>query len=550
DESLFIDLGIFEEPARVLVKPKPSPSTKQAGGPSNGRGRGGGKHRGRGKPTAGGMGPVTGLPTRPARSTRSGRAYHVTRRGLWVRRLVAALGIFMVVLMVSGVAFFFYAKHKIDEKAVSCTSCSAPVTTAAGAPAPFNVLIVGSDSRQVLDSEDQQLYDPTGVDQSSPQRADTIAVLHVEPGAGKAVLINVPRDLRVPDLNGDGGYTKVNSYYSNGVSQMVQGIENVTGLPISHYVEVNFDSFRTITDALGGVDVYFNQSVYDPNSGLKEPKGCDLVTGDQALAFVRDRDTDSDFGRIARQQLFVKLMMNKVLTPSTLLNPVKVASLINLGLGTVTHDSGLSLGTMLSLFRQFHSLSASDIDFRVLPSYPDNTPIDGQLYVLESTGEAQTLLTALKNNTQLPDYGIQGVSAIEPSQVPTAVLNATGVAGLAAHASDALGHLGYPIEGTGNAPGTPTATAVYYTSGNQSLAQYEETSFPGATVAPLPSTIPLPDTVNASATDVVVVLGQNATTDTTGAAGVVTPAPTPSNLLPDGPAAMIASQSLAKQCPA
>src|SRR5579872_2375123 len=422
DDSLFVELGIFEEPpARLLLKPRPSRTPGAPVRPSKPAGR----------PGKGGW-----LSSRPA-----SQRFHVTRRGRWARRIIAAMGIFLVVLFVSGVAFFFYAKHKIDEKAVTCTSCAAQQTAASGAPSPFNVLIVGSDTRQVLNSADQQLYDPTGVDQNSPQRADTIAILHVEPAAGKAVLINIPRDLRVPALSG-GGYTKINSYYNNGVSPMVQGIENVTGLTINHYVEVNFDSFRTITDALGGVNVYFNQSVYDANSGLKEPKGCDLVTGDQALAFVRDRDTDSDFGRIARQQLFVKLMMGKVLTPSTLLNPVKVASLINLGLGTVTHDSGLSLGTMLSLFREFHGLNSSDIDFRVLPSYPDNTPIDGQLYVLESSNQADALLSALKNNTTLPPYGIQGVSSIEPSQVPTAVLNGTGVAGLAGHASDALARLG------------------------------------------------------------------------------------------------------------
>lgn len=534
DDSFFVELGILEEaPARVLTEPKPPRVAEPLVRPA----RPGGKRRGR-HPRGG------WLSGRPA-----SQRPRTTRRRLWARRVVAAVAIFMVVLFISGVAFFFYAKHKIDEKAVTCSSCAAQQTAAIGAAAAFNVLIVGSDTRQVLNAQDQQLYDPTGVDQSSPQRADTIAVLHVDPAAGKAVLVNIPRDLRVPALSG-GGYTKINSYYNNGVSAMVQGIENVTGLTINHYVEVNFDSFRTLTNALGGVDVYFNQAVWDPNSGLKQPKGCDLVTGDQALAFVRDRDTDTDFGRIARQQLFVKLMMDKVLTPSTLLNPVKVANLINLGLGTVTHDSGLSLSTMLSLFRQFHSLSSSDIDFRVFPSYPDNTPIDGQLYVLASTAQANALLTALRDNNALPPYGIQGVSSIEPSQVPTAVLNATGVAGLAAHASDALARLGYPIEGTGNAPGTPTATAVYYTNGDQTLAQFlQKSEFPNATLAALPSSIPLPPTVRASATDAVVVLGQDAAQDPSGNGGVAAPAPSPTANLPAGPATVLATQSLAQPCP-
>jgi LCP family protein required for cell wall assembly len=473
------------------------------------------------------------------------RHVRVTRRGRWVRRLVAAIAIFLAVSLVSGVAFFLYAKHKIDAKGVACSSCSA--APGGGGTAPFNILVVGSDTRAVLSPQDQQRYDPAGVDAHSGQRADTIAVLHVEPATGKAVLVNIPRDLRVPALTG-GGFVKVNAYYNSGVSSMVSGIERLTGLSISHYIEVNFDSFRTITDALGGVDVYFTRSVYDANSGLKQPKGCDLVTGDQALAFVRDRDTDSDFGRIARQQLFVKLMLDKVLTPGTLLNPVRMASLINLGLGTLTHDSGLSASMMLSLARRFHNLSANNIDFRVLPSYPDNTPIGGQLYVLENTAQAGALFSALKNNTALPPYGIQG-SAFIPSSVPAVVLNGTGVAGLAARGADTLTRAGFPVAATGNAPGA-AATAVYYTPGNQAAAQFlQQQEYPSAEVAALPPTIALPATVTPATVDAVVVLGQNAALPGSAAGGPSAASPSaPANPLPAGPPTPVASQVLARPC--
>jgi LCP family protein required for cell wall assembly len=492
-------------------------------------------------------------PKHPPRSKRpSSHRYRVTRRGRLIRRFIAGVAIFLAVVVVSGVAFFFYAKHKIDAKAVNCTSCVAVKAAAAGAPAtPFNVLVLGSDTRAVLNAQDQHALDPTGVDQNSGQRADTIAILHVEPATGKAVLINVPRDLMVPAPGG--GNEKINAYYNSGVSGMVSAVESLTGLDINHYVEVNFDSFRTITDALGGVNIYFNQAVYDANSGLRQPKGCDLITGAQALAFVRDRDTDSDFGRIARQQLFVKQMMNKVLTPGTLLNPVKVANLVNLGLGSVTHDSGLTLGTMLRLAEKFHSLSSSSIDFRVLPSYADNTPIGGQLYVLENKAQATALFAALKNNTTLPAYGIQGgVSGIDAAGVPTDVLNGTGAAGLAAKSAATLTAAGFPVEGTGNGPAT-SSTVVYYTPGNQTLAQYlQQQQYPSAQLEALPSTVTPPAGGSFSSVDAVVVLGQNAVAVSGGTASPSashTPSPSPSaNLLPAGPATAVASQSLARPC--
>lgn len=469
---------------------------------------------------------------RPARTPP--HRYRMTRRGRFVRRLITGIGLLLVVLLVSGVAFFFYAKHKIDSKAVTCTSCVAVQPAAAGeVAAPFNVLVLGSDTRSVLNAQDQQYFDPTGQDRNSGQRSDTIAVIHVIPATGKAIAVNLPRDLRVPTADGR-GYQKINGFYNNGVSAMVTAVEKFSGLDINHYIEINFDSFRTITDALGGVNVRFARKVVDPNSGLNQPAGCNLLTGNQALAFVRDRDTDSDFGRIARQQLFIKLMMNKVLTPGTLLNPIKVANLINLGLGTVSHDSGLSLSTMTSLALHFHSFSASDIDFRVVPSAPEN--IDGGNYVVPNQAQTKALFDAIKNGTALPDYGKQGVSSIDASSVRVAVLNGTATPGLAARVAATLTAKGYRGAGTTNADAqTYAETVVYYTPGNQAQAQYlASTQFPGAQLVAEPPAIASIVAARGMAVDAVVVLGANAVS--TGTSASPLPSPSPTALLPAGPA--------------
>jgi len=306
--------------------------------------------------------------------------------------------------VVAGAALYVYANQRVNQKAVACSACTPAPAGASGT----NLLVMASDTRQGLSPSEAKLLDPGNVDLNDGTRADSIALVHLEPSSGKAVVISIPRDLRVPAPGG--GYEKINAYFNDGPVPLVAEVSSLTGLPIQHFVEVNFVSFGEITQALGGVDVYFNRAIDDPNSGLNEPQGCDLLTGGQALAFVRDRDTDSDFGRIARQRLFVTLMMNKVLTPGTLLNPVKVVNLVKLGLGALTHDSGLGLTTMLDLALHFHSFSSSDIDFRVLPVQSTGQVIGGVDYVIENSSQAAALLTAVRDGTALPPYGVQSVN--------------------------------------------------------------------------------------------------------------------------------------------
>lgn len=461
-------------------------------------------------------------PTRPARPvTLPGERIRATRRGRVLRRILGTVAILAVIAIVASVALYLHTKALVDRNGLACPACSPQA-----ASTPMNILVLGSDSRAVLDPQDLQHYDPTGSDRNSGQRADSIVLLHVDPGSAKAVALALPRDLKVPAPNG--GFQKINGYYNQGVSAMVKAVSSFTGLPVNHYVEVNFNSFRTITNALGGVHVRFSRNVVDTNSGLNQPAGCNLLTGDQALAFVRVRDIDSDYGRIARQQMFVKLMMQKVLSAGTLLNPQKVVNLINLGAGSVGHDTGLGLTTLTSLALRFRNFSTNDIDFRVVPSLPQP---DG--YVVANVPQSTALFSALKDGKPLPGYGRQGVSALDASTVSANVLNGSSLVGAAAQAAGSLRTKGYTVLGTGNADNTAyAATAVYYTPGNQSKAQFlASDAFPGAQVAAAPAALLAAITANrATPGDVVVVLGRNYTPGATGSV-----ASSPNALLPAGP---------------
>jgi LCP family protein required for cell wall assembly len=460
-----------------------------------------------------------------------------------LRRTLQVLGTLAVLAVIGAAALFFYANYRINKHSHHCAACVPVAKATGGAPAsPFNVLVMASDTRSGLSAAEAKLLDPNNVNLNSGQRADSIALVHVEPATGKAVVISIPRDLRVPAPSG--GYEKINAYFNSGPNSMVAEVSALTGLPIEHYIAVDFTSFGEITQALGGVDVYFNRAINDPNSGLDQPKGCDLLSGAQALAFVRDRDTDSDFGRIARQRLFVTLMINKVLTPGTLLNPIKVANLVNLGLSSLEHDSGLTLTGLLSLLKHFHNFNSSDIDFRVLPSYPNGALIGGASYVIESTPQANALLAALRDGTPLPDYGIQGVNPILPSQVPVTVLNASGSSTAGSEAAAKLRTKGFPVVAIGDATGPPvTETAVYYTPGNQAPAQFlQQQAYPAAPLEPLSDTIAVRGDPSA-----VVVLGPDALAPpSTGTSP--TPTATPSGAQPAGPAIAIDTSSFGAPC--
>ncbi|GAC1370385.1 MAG: hypothetical protein NVSMB32_14790 [Actinomycetota bacterium] len=419
-----------------------------------------------------------------------------------MRNVLVGGGLLVLVLLVAAGGLLFYVKWRLGQHGFQCPTCTS-ATTNQPAGAPFNVLVLGSDSREGLSAADLQYFDPTGQDRNSGQRSDSIVVVHVDPKRAKAVAIALPRDLMVTDAKGHN--VKINSFYNQGPSAVVQEVQSFTGLPISHYIEINFSSFRTITNALGGVQVRFTRNVVDPNSGLNQTAGCNNLTGNQALAFVRVREIDSDFGRIQRQQLFVRLMMAKILTPGTLLNPTKVLNLINLGLGNLKHDSGLGLGTLEQLAVNFHSLSPNDIDFRVVPSAPKT--VGGTAFVVANEAQAAALFTAIRSNSpNLPPYGKQGgVSAVDSSTVAATVLNGSKTVGVAAKAQALLEAQGFKVLRTGTADNLNyPATVVYYTPGNQAGAQFlAAAAFPGAPVEALPATIPITDG------EAVVVLGKN-----------------------------------------
>ena len=182
-----------------------------------------------------------------------------------------------------------------------------------------NYLLVGSDSR---DAGDPNTGDSAS---SSGRRSDTIMVLRVDRSDGSAALLSIPRDLYVT-VYGHTEPSRINAAFSENPAVLVQTVQTALGVPVHHYVEVDFVGFKDLVDALGGIELCFERPTRDTNTGLNITKpGCQVLDGVQALAYARSRhyeelidetwheDPRSDFGRTARQRDFVNRCLQSAL---------------------------------------------------------------------------------------------------------------------------------------------------------------------------------------------------------------------------------------------
>jgi LCP family protein required for cell wall assembly len=206
------------------------------------------------------------------------------------------------------------------------------------------------------------------------RRSDTIIVLRVEDGV--ATMMSIPRDLWATDA-ATGKEGRINAAYNEGPANLVRTVTTNLGIPINHYLEVDFVSFSGMVDAIGGITIDFPHPAFDRNSGLNIiAAGPQTLDGTQALAFVRSRhyvevvdgkhvpDPTGDLGRNQRQQQFIRTVLREV---GATRNPWTLARVAGAGTSGMRIDTELGFGDAVSLAR---SLSGSDPKSVVLPTHP------------------------------------------------------------------------------------------------------------------------------------------------------------------------------------
>ena len=341
------------------------------------------------------------------------------RRRRWVRRLTVAAGVLISVALLTAGATGLYLQRwysGIDKvtithattttetardtsssaaktststnKADSTSTSELPTTTATETPGSVNILVTGSDSRSCVDPHSPYAGAFLADGNNLGNRSDTIMVLHLDESNGSMAMLSLPRDLWVP-IAGTAKKNRINTAFDpKNPSRLVQTIETDFGIRIDHYLGVDFCAFKDLVDAVGGVTVPFSAPTRDLHTGLDVTNpGCHVMRGDEALAYVRSRyfeqqvkgrwqmDPSSDYGRIARQQDFIRRVVAKAISVGAT-NPLTAKKLLDAAQGSnLRIDDQLGLGDMLRIGRDAQAIGVDNAVSYRLPG--TGTTING-----------------------------------------------------------------------------------------------------------------------------------------------------------------------------
>jgi LCP family protein required for cell wall assembly len=408
----------------------------------------------------------------------------------------------------------FYGWATVTDLTSGLTTADVIDPAAKGTSGPQNILLVGIDTR--TDAKGNPLPRNVltalhaGASDDGGDATDTMILLHIPAGGGRAVGFSIPRDSYV-DLAGGFGEHKINSAYTYaevaaakqlraqgvtgaqlavqaaqaGAKNAIQTIEQFTGLQINHFASVNLVGFYDISEAIGGVQVCLKNSVHDKYSGANFRAGVQIIKGAQALAFVRQRHglPNGDLDRIKRQQSFMAAMTHTILSAGVLGNPTRLRALIGAVQKSITLDKGWDV---LGFAQQLQGLSAGAVQFLTIPivniTYP--TPSDGDAVEVDP-GQVQSFVSTQVGNADSPPSSTGKAAPPAPTTttknnagITAQVYNATGIHGLASDVLKSLTSQGFTSGGTGNSS-TRTSTVVDYAPGDLASAQQVATALGG-----------------------------------------------------------------------
>jgi LCP family protein required for cell wall assembly len=360
----------------------------------------------------------------------------------------------------------------------------------------LNFLVIGSDTRAGGNAKYGRGLTGQGA------RSDTIIMLHLSPRGEQAIGVSFPRDsvVHIPSCKKGNVVIparvgQINESFNNGgASCTIKTIESLTQVRIDHFVQVDFAGFKSVINALGGVEICLPHAVNDPKSKLRLAAGRHVVKGEQALAYVRVRygfvDANgqadgSDLNRIKRQQQFMGAVVRKATSTELLTNPSRLLGFLNAATKSITTDSELTPTVMARLAESVQGMSAGKVKFATVPTHP--YPVDPNR-VEWTQPDAQQLFTAIRNDNKVPDRrrgGAGGPSSrpsakVSPAQVRVRVLNGAGIGGLAQRAAEQLKTQGFNVIEVGNAGLTTAQSQIRHGSGAADHAAALAGLVPGA----------------------------------------------------------------------
>lgn len=293
---------------------------------------------------------------------------------------LAAAGVYLVVLGQS----FDSGTHKLAS--VFPDEANRPAESTTGAQ---NILLLGSDTRA---ENDGSLEDLTG------QRSDTMMVAHIPADKKQVYVMSILRDswLEIPGH----GSAKINAALSfGGVPLAVETVEELIGSRIDHVAVIDFEGFKGVTDALGGVDV--DSTTNFSAGGYQFFEGAQQLNGDQALAFVRERSSfaDGDYQRARNQQAYLKAVLGKTLSAKTLSDPAKLSALVGSIAPYLAVDEDLNSAYLGGMALGMTGLRSDNISFFTAPTLGVGSSDDGQSIVLIDWDKMAEVKNAFETDT-------------------------------------------------------------------------------------------------------------------------------------------------------
>jgi LCP family protein required for cell wall assembly len=430
-------------------------------------------------------------------------------------RIVIAIVVCALVMTVAVFRVNAYIDDRIDDIP------RIPLDTAAASASGTNFLIIGSDTRSFVQSEqDKEAFTDADTTTEGPARSDTMMVLHANGDDSYAV--SFPRDLlvNIPGM----GKQKINAAFNEGPQKVIDTLKSDFNVDINHYLEVNFKTFEDIVDAVGRVPVYFPYAVRDQVSGLKPfpyGPGCYALDGPTSLAYVRSRYLEyyidgkwqnasprADIDRIARQQEFIK-KLGRIAVQHTLDDPMLAPDLADKVIPNLTADSGFDRPAFNQLVRAFMGLSntTGGPTFETLPWDMGNS--SGSFLTVKQP-DADAVLAVLRGEAPIPTTttaptttsgGGSSAPAVRPVDVRILVRNASGVQGAAGTTSQELTDRGFVSGGVANdSRGVVDHSEIRYAPSDRAKAELVAASVPGAQLV---------EDQTLSGTDIVLVLGKD-----------------------------------------
>lgn len=372
------------------------------------------------------------------------------RRGrTWIQRLILLTNVVLIAVSLAAAALLQYAYDRasdIQRVELGRSLTAVPEEVAAGERV-LNILLVGSDSSAGLDPSD-----PVQIGRQGERFGDVIIVAHIDERSSQIALLSFPRDLWLP-LAGVNRSDRINRAFEvGGPAMLIDTIEQNFDLPIHHYVNVDFAGFQGLVEAVGSVEVYFEAPARDWNVNAKpEPRsqtgfivseaGCHALDPPTALAYVRSRyyqtqavdgtwvtDPTSDFGRIGRQQDFLKRLMHRAIELGAR-NPFVLADMVDTGLENVAIDESLTPQLLVDLGGAFRSFDPENLQTYSFPVV--DAEIDGNQVLEPVLDEAEPLLALLRgapnDDPATIDLSVVAAADASNSTVATTAAMTTGL---------------------------------------------------------------------------------------------------------------------------